>query len=201
MQIGQKIKQRRKEMDLTQQELAKRTNLSRSHIASIENNTYVPSISTLVLIADSLDTTISALVEGDTAGRKGVLIPILGKVVAGIPLEAIEEISGYEEITPELAKTGDFFALEIKGISMEPRILEGDIVIVKKQTYIESGEIAVVLVNGDEATIKQVIKQKDGILLHAYNPAAYAPKFYSNEQIQSLPVEIVGKVVELRGKF
>ena len=84
---------------------------------------------------------------------------------------------------------------------MEPRICEGDTVIIRRQNTIESGEIAVVFVNGDEATLKRVKFVDGGIMLIAFNPAVYEPHFYSNEQIEELPVVIYGKVVELRGKF
>lgn len=132
---------------------------------------------------------------------KGVKIPVLGKVVAGVPFEAVEEILDYEEITPELAATGEFFALQIRGRSMEPRMLEGDVVIVRRQSDVDSGDIAIVLVNGDEATVKRVSKSDRGITLIATNPNVYEPHFYSSEEIEALPVQILGKVVELRGKF
>lgn len=132
---------------------------------------------------------------------KGVQIPVLGRVVAGVPLEAVEEILDYEEITPELAATGEFFALQIRGRSMEPRMLEGDVVIVRKQDDVESGDIAIVLVNSDEATVKKIKKMSTGITLIATNISVYEPHFYSNEEIEALPVQILGKVVELRGKF
>ena len=127
-------------------------------------------------------------------------IPVLGKVVAGIPLDAIEDIIDYEEIPHSMAKSGEFFALQIKGDSMEPRIKEGDVVIVRKQPDVESGEVAIVLVNGDEATIKKVQKFNGGINLVPSNPA-YEVKTYSKDDIESLPVSIIGKVVELRAKF
>lgn len=137
----------------------------------------------------------------DSTTTKAVRIPVLGKVVAGIPLEAVEEILDYEEITPELAATGEFFALQIRGRSMEPRMLEGDVVIVKRQDDVESGDVAIVLVNGDEATVKKIKKMDTGITLIATNTSVYEPHFYSNEEIETLPVQILGKVVELRGKF
>lgn len=84
---------------------------------------------------------------------------------------------------------------------MEPRILDGDVVIVKKQEDVESGDVAIVLVNGNEATVKRVKKQKNGITLIANNISVYEPHYYSNEEIEDLPVRILGKVVELRGKF
>ena len=91
--------------------------------------------------------------------------------------------------------------LKVKGASMEPRFIEGDTVIVRRQPDVESGEIAIVFVNSDEATMKKVLKQLSGITLIALNPAVYEPHFYTNEQIAELPVTIYGKVVELRGKL
>lgn len=86
--------------------------------------------------------------------KKAIRIPVLGNVAAGIPIEAIEDVIDYEEISEELAHTGDFFALKIEGDSMEPRICNGDVVIVRKQNYAESGDLVIVLVNGDSATCK-----------------------------------------------
>lgn len=132
---------------------------------------------------------------------KGVRIPVLGRVAAGIPIEAIEDVEDWEEIPESMAKNGEYFALKIKGKSMEPRIIEGDIVIVKKQSYINSGDVAIVLVNGDDATIKQVTKSENGITLIGWNPLVFPPQVYSNDQIKNLPIQILGKVVEIRGKL
>ena len=138
--------------------------------------------------------------DSSPTGR-GVRIPVLGRVVAGIPIEAVEEILDYEEITPEMAATGEFFALKIRGHSMEPRMMEGDVVIVRRQDNVDSGDVAIVLVNGDEATVKRVKKQEEGITLIATNTSVYEPHFYSNKEITELPVRILGRVVELRGKM
>ena len=113
----------------------------------------------------------------------------------------MEEILDYEEITPELANTGTFFALKIQGASMEPKLSDGDIVIIKQQNNVENGEIAVVLVNGQDATVKQIIKHDNGIFLHGFNPSVYTDVFYTNQQIGELPVIILGKVIESRRKF
>lgn len=128
----------------------------------------------------------------------GIKIPILGRVVAGIPIEAVTDIEGYEEITADMASRGDFFALRIQGHSMEPRIEDGEIVICQCQSDVDSGDIAIVLVNGDEATCKQVRKGPEGITLIGFNPIVYAPHFYSNKEIEELPVRIIGRVVESR---
>lgn len=202
--IGERIKDARKSAGLTQLELAKKTDLSRSYIGDIEKNRYNPSVSTLQLIATATNTPLENLLPSTkTASPKGrgIRIPVLGRVVAGIPIEAVEEILDYEEITPELAATGEFFALKIRGHSMEPRMMEGDVVIVRKQEDVESGDVAIVLVNGDEATVKRVKKQPEGITLIATNTSVYEPHFYSNKEIADLPVRILGRVVELRGKL
>ena len=133
--------------------------------------------------------------------KKPGLIPVLGRIAAGIPIDAVTDILDYEEITAEMAATGTFFALQVKGESMLPRLYEGDVVIVRQQPDIESGDIAVVLVNGTDATLKQVIKQDGGILLQAYNPSVFPTRFYSNNDIESLPVKILGKAVEARKKL
>ncbi|MCM1225296.1 MAG: repressor LexA, partial [Lachnospiraceae bacterium] len=131
---------------------------------------------------------------------KGFTINVLGHVAAGIPLEAIEEIIDTEEISEEMASTGEFFGLQIHGDSMEPRMCEGDVVIVRKQDDAESGDIVIALVNGNDATCKRLMKYSGGISLIALN-SKYEPLMFSNEDIQKKPVRILGKVVELRGKL
>ena len=132
--------------------------------------------------------------------KKGVTINVLGRVAAGIPIEAIEEIIDTEEITEELARTGNFFGLQIHGNSMEPRIYEGDVVIVRQQDDADSGDVVIAMINGDDATCKRLRKYRDGIELIPNNPS-YEPMFFSNEEIMTKPVKIIGKVVELRGKL
>lgn len=202
--IGERIKEARKAAGLTQVELAKKTELSRSYIGDIEKDRYNPSVSTLQLIAKATNAPLEALLPSTKppkpAGR-GVRIPVLGRVVAGIPIEAVEEILDYEEITPELAATGEFFALQVKGSSMEPTLRDGDVVIVKKQPTVDSGDIAIVLVNGNDATVKEIKESPSGITLIGHNVAVYTPKFYSNREIEELPIQIIGKVVEMRRKF
>uniref|UniRef100_UPI0029422846 LexA family protein n=1 Tax=Allisonella histaminiformans TaxID=209880 RepID=UPI0029422846 len=105
---------------------------------------------------------------------------------------------GYEEITPKMASLGEYFALRIQGHSMEPRIEDGEIVICQCQSDVDSGDVAIVLVNGDEATCKQIRKSPEGISLIGFNPIVYAPHFYSNKEIEELPVRIIGRVVESR---
>ena len=140
-------------------------------------------------------------VQSEHSTSKGVTINVLGRVAAGLPIEAVENIIDTEEISEEMARTGEFFGLQIKGDSMEPRIYEGDIVIVRKQEYAESGDIVIATINGTDATCKRLVKYAGGISLVALNSTKYEPMMFSNEEIESKPVRIIGKVVELRGKF
>ena len=137
----------------------------------------------------------------NTQKSKGITIKVLGRVAAGIPIEAITDVIDTEEISEELAKTGEFFGLKIHGDSMEPRMYEGDVVIVRKQEDAESGDIVIALVNGNDATCKRLTKYAGGISLVSLNSAKYEPMMYSNEDIENMPVKIIGKVVELRGKL
>lgn len=132
--------------------------------------------------------------------KKGITIKVLGRVAAGIPIEAIEDVIDTEEITLEMAKTGEFFGLQIHGDSMEPRMYENDVVIVRKQDDAENGDIVIAMINGNDATCKRLVKYAGGISLVSLN-SKYSPMMFSNQEILEKPVRILGKVVELRGKF
>lgn len=132
--------------------------------------------------------------------KKGITINIYGRVAAGIPLEMIEDIIDTEEIPEEMAKTGEYFGLQISGDSMEPKISNGDTVIVRKQDDADSEDIVIATVNGTDATCKRLKKYQTGIALISTNPK-YEPMFFSNEEIMEKPVRIIGRVVELRAKF
>lgn len=204
MALGENIKQARMKAQISQDELAKRLGYkSRSTIAKIESGENDLTQKKVAAFAKALNVSIDFLMDGNgnENNSQGVRIPVLGRIVAGIPLEAIEEIEDYEEIPRKMAASGEFFALKIKGRSMEPKLTEGDIVIVRKQEDVDSGDTAIVLVNGDEATVKQIKKTETGIMLIGFNIEVYQPHFYSNEQIEALPVRIIGKVVESRHKW
>lgn len=206
MYIGHRIKQRREELGISQEELARRMGYkNRSTIAKIEGEVNDLSQSKVRAFAQALDTTPAYLMDWEGASpaqepTTGAVIPVRGRVAAGLPITAVEEVIDYEEIPQKMALSGEYIALKIKGDSMEPKMSEGDVVIVRLQPDVENGETAVVLVNGDDATVKKVKKIPGGLLLVPNNPT-YDPIFYSYEEIEQLPVEIVGKVVELRAKF
>lgn len=187
---------------MSQQELAEKVGYkTASAVNKIELGLRDLNQTKIMLFAKALNTTTAYLMDGDTEKkRKGVKIPVLCYVRAGIPVEAIEEILDYEEITEEMSRTGDFFGLQIRGDSMEPKFSEGDVVIVRQQETVENGEIAVVLINGDDATVKKFYRTDAGIQLVATNPS-YDPLFYTPQEVNTLPVRVLGKVVELRAKF
>lgn len=196
--FSEELKTLRNQRRLSQAKLADKLGVSSSTIAMWESGQRRPKdYETLELIADFFNVNMEVLLSGERVATK---IPVIGRVVAGIPLDAIEEIIDYEEISEAMAKQGEFFALKVRGDSMEPKFSEGDVVIVRKQDDVESGEIAIVLVNGNEATLKRIKKFNGGINLISFNPA-YDVFTYSNEEIKTLPVRIIGKVVELRAKF
>lgn len=202
--IGLRIKQRREQLGLSADDLAEKLNKNRATIYRYESGEIknLP-LSLLEPIAEALQTTPEYLMCWDNMPNKkssSVKIPVLGKVAAGIPIEAIEDIVDYEEIPAAMARTGEYFGLHIKGHSMEPQIYDGDVIIVRRQPDIESGSIAVVLVNGEEGTCKKILKSDMGITLVSFNPA-FDPVFFSNKQIQELPVQIIGKAVEIRRKL
>lgn len=197
-----RIKELRQALGLSQKQLADMLFVNQTAVSQWERGVTTPNKETLIKLTNIFNTTTDDLlgVKNVSQSKKGIKIPVLGDVAAGIPIEAIEDIIDYEEIDEEMAKKGEFFGLRIKGDSMSPRMLEGDIVIVQKTSVVNTGEIAVVLVDGDSAMVKKYVRHDNGISLLSFNQA-YAPKFYTAEEIVSLPVTVIGKVVELRGKF
>lgn len=209
--MGNIIKRLRIENNMTLEQLGDKVGVGKSTVRKWENGMIANMRrDKIAKIADVFNVSPSYLIGWDnnvgpiTNGTKhkapGVTINVLGRVAAGVPIDAIEDIIDTEEISAELASTGDFFGLQIHGDSMEPRMYEGDVVIVRQQDDAESGEVIIAMVNGDEATCKRLKKYDGGIMLLSNNPR-YEPIVFTNEEIEEKPVRIIGKVVELRGKF
>lgn len=211
MEINEILKNRRIELNLTQLDVAKAVGVSEATVSRWESgniaNMKRSRIAALAQILQIKPGVIMGL-EGENESKnenistieKGIKIPILGSVRAGIPLEAIEDIVDYEEIPEVMARNGEYFGLLVKGDSMSPVFVDGDTVIVRKQESADTGDSVIAMINGDEATIKRLKRTEDGIILIPNNPQ-YLPMTYSNDQIKTLPVRILGKVVELRRKF
>nr|DAN83862.1 MAG TPA: SOS-response transcriptional repressors (RecA-mediated autopeptidases) [Caudoviricetes sp.] len=128
-------------------------------------------------------------------------IPLLGKIQAGVPTTMFADVIDYIDIPADMARGNkELFALKTKGKSMEPNFIEGDILIFEKTEDCENGQFCAVTVNGDDATFKKVTKIDTGIMLQPLNPA-FETKFYTNEQIASLPVTIIGILKQIRRNF
>lgn len=203
--IVKRIKKRRLELEYSFQDLADKTNMSKSTLQRYETGAIknLP-LDKLEVLASALQTTPSYLMGWDEVKeepkKKAVKIPVLGRVAAGVPIEMIEDVLDYEEITEDMAKHGEYFALKIQGDSMSPRIWNNDVVIVKQQDDAENGDIVIAAINGDDAVCKRLQKYSDGIALVSLNPQ-YEPIYLKKDEVDGKPVRILGKVVELRGKF
>lgn len=221
MYIGEIIKEYRTNHQLSQRAFASRTALSPSYINTLEK-IYNPktgrpySVTTDVAneLAKAMNMSIEELLSKingnqeftlntsklDELGNPVVSIPLLGTVKAGYNYLAEENWIGNVDIDKKLADSGEFFALNVKGNSMSPVLIEGDIVIVKKQDDFENGDIVVALINGDEATIKKAKKSDSSILLQPFNNN-YEPLIFTYEEMKSIPVKIIGIVKQLKREF
>lgn len=195
------LKAARRAKGLTQTEVAQAIGLTQNGYSYWENGKAKIDKDQILKLAALFEVSVDYLLGNtDAPTSTGCRVPVLGDVAAGIPIEAITDIVDYEEIDAALARTGEFFGLRIKGASMEPRMRDGDVVIVRQQDSAETGDTVVALVNGDSATVKKIKYGQDGITLLPTNPA-YDPMFYSAAEVESLPVRVIGRVVELRAKY
>jgi repressor LexA len=199
-----RLKELREQKGLSQDAFSKDIGVSQSTVGNWESGTRHPKMDVLEKIARYFDVSTDYLLgrsdESVLPQSDPTWINVLGRVAAGIPIEAIEEVIDREQITESMARSGSYIGLQIHGASMEPRMREGDVVIVRLQDDCDSGDTVIAMVNGDEATCKILQKTPEGISLLSTNPA-YSPMFFSNREIEEKPVRIIGKVVELRAKF
>lgn len=168
------------------------------------NANIYPRIDKIQLLANYFGIQKSDLVESKSNDQiiqsNSALVFVYGTIPAGIPMECIEDIMDTEEISADMLRGGkQYFGLRVKSNSMEPEYLEGDTLILEKVDDCESGDDCVVMVNGNDGTFKRVFKNENGIILQPLNPS-YSPMVYTNEQIENLPIRILGVVVEFRRK-
>ncbi len=165
----------------------------------------------LTILADALnvnevwlmgyDVPMDRELKTDILGNPVAPVPLLGSVKAGYNYLAQENWIGTIDVETSLVGDGkDYFALKVKGDSMAPVFIEGDIVIIKKQNDCENNEFAVVIINGDEGTLKKIKKTDSGIILQPLNPA-YGPVMYTKEEMETIPIIIVGVVKQLKREF
>ena len=155
-----RIKLLREVKGLNMAQAAKELGMAYTTYVSYEKGDREPNSESLVLLANFFNVSVDYLLGREVTNLNSnsshaVRIPVYAAIPAGIPLEAIEDIVDWEEISPDMAKQGDFFALRVKGDSMEPRIKDGDVVIVRCQSAVDNGDAAIVMVNSSDATLKR----------------------------------------------
>lgn len=213
-ELGKHLKDLRESRGLTTREVYKKSKVSNSYLSLVENGQRRASAIVLKKLASAYNVDYLDLYEKagyieliEDEKRKKILtpltelsknkVPLLGIVKAGYDYLADENIIDYVSTDIETGDIKNYYALTVTGDSMEPLFSDGDIAIVHKQDDFENGNTCIVLVNGEEATVKKVIKRDDGIELVSMNHY-YPPKFFSKEDIKKFPIEVIGKVVEAR---
>jgi repressor LexA len=187
--------------------MAAQLNISQSTFSNWERGNYEPDNESLGKLADVFGVTIDYLLgrlekpHHAPEKKPSRRIPVLGEVPAGIPIEAIEEVLDWEEIGEDLIRGGhEYIGLLVKGDSMEPVYLNGDTLIIRLQPCADTGDDAVVFVNGEDATFKRITSTPKGLTLRPLNPN-YEPLFFTNQEIEELPVRVLGIAVEVRRKI
>lgn len=197
--LQNRLKNLRKEFNYTQKDMGSLLGITTSAYGFYEQGRTEPTLDILEKLSNIFSVSIDYILGNDDVRLKNeikienvVKLPVLGSVRAGTGGWAIEEVIGHEYAFNLNSDTSDYYYLKVKGDSMEPRISEGDLALVKKQSDVESGELAIVLINGDEGVIKKVIKRDDCLELHSFN-AYYPVRVFSGQALQD--VKIIGKVI------
>lgn len=205
-ELGLYLKNIREELGYSTYDVNKKTNISQSYLSLMENGKRKPSAIILKKLAPIYNLDYLDLYE--KAGYVDLVnsekqcyyarIPVLGSIPAGVPIELVEDIIDYEDISADMLKGGkEYFAVKVKGNSMEPKYLDGDVLIVLKQSSCDHKQDCIVMVNGDDGTFKRVFISDNGIKLQPLN-SEYESMFYTNEEVEKLPVKILGVVKEIR---
>lgn len=192
-------------------ELHEKTDISESLISKYLSGNAIARQRKLSILSEALnispvwlmgyDVPMENNIPTDELGNPIVDIPLLGNIKAGYNYLAQENWVGTVKVETSLVGNGsEYFALEVKDDSMAPIFIEGDIVIIHKQNDCANNEIAIVIINGDEGTIKKIRKTEQGIILQSLNPT-YAPLIFTNQEIKEMPVTIVGIVKQLKREF
>ena len=200
--FSERLRALRKERKISQGALAAQLGISQQAVGKWETGRSTPDPGTLRKIADLFGVSADGLLGRDDAHSAPVwpgaevLVPVLGTVKAGYDAYAFEEDYGSEPANVKNPR--DYFYLIVRGDSMEPRISSGALALVHSQPDVESGDLAVVLVDGEEGTLKKVLKKEGAVILQPFNPA-YQTQVFIGGEIDRLT--IVGKVVETKTKW
>ncbi len=200
----------REKEGLSQNKLAEKVGVNQTTIARWETEEIKPSIDNVEQIANALNIGLPELLISDLRfdnadvvdiSSNTIKIPVLGVIKAGIPIEAQQDIIDYVEIPKDWTRGGkEYYGLKISGDSMYPKYDNDDIVIFLKTNEIVNGKDCAVMVNGFDATFKKVLFQNDNIILQPYN-SNYQVQMFNKEQIEQLPVKIIGIAKEKRTRL
>ncbi|MDO4589291.1 MAG: XRE family transcriptional regulator [Fusobacterium sp.] len=197
--LQNRLKNLRKEFNYTQKDMGSLLGITTSAYGFYEQGRTEPTLDILEKLSNIFSVSIDYILGNDDVRLKNeikidnvVKLPVLGSVRAGTGGWAIEEVIGHEYAFNLHDDTSDYYYLKVKGDSMEPRISEGDLALVRKQSDVESGDLAIVLINGDEGVIKKVVKKDGRLELHSFN-AYYPVRVFSGQALQD--VSIIGKVI------
>lgn len=215
MEFSKRLKELRTQSKYTMEQLAKLIGVGKSAIGNYESGLRYPKKEQLEALADIFNVDMdyltcrtdvpNRLLGDSTLPLKSAMplndtirIPLLGKVAAGTPLFNEGNIIGEEYVDPRMVADGSsLFALRVSGDSMTPVLQNGDILIVREQPDADDGDIVVATVNGEEGCVKKLKKYPDALALISLNPL-YEPMIFSGEQVNSMPVAVLGKVVQVR---
>ena len=188
-----RLKELREKKELFQSDVAKFLGISTPAYSYYENSKRNMPAETAIKLSKFFNVSVDYLLGIETANKS--LLPVLGTVKAGYNYLAQENIIDYIDPSINITDPENYFGLIVKGDSMSPLFDEGDYLIVHKlDGEFNTNDICIVLINGDEATVKKVVKTDTGIELHAFNPY-YPAKKFTYEEMDKLPVKVIGVVV------
>lgn len=194
MNFKEYLKKYKEKMGVSNEYIASQLGVNRSTVTRwLKGDTKVTNPEVIEKLSFILGVDVESLINSEERYEK----PVLGEVKAGYDLLIDENFEGYEQVTQDDYYRGDFF-LRVVGDSMSgTHIHDGDLLYVKKCNDVPSGTIAVVLINRCEVTVKKVIKKEGLLILEPANPSVDV-RYYSQEEVESLPVEIIGKALYSR---
>ncbi|HIY11854.1 MAG TPA: LexA family transcriptional regulator [Candidatus Anaerofilum excrementigallinarum] len=191
----QRLKELRNQRGYTQVGLSRALGVSQQAVGKWETGRCTPDPQMLTRLAATLDTTVDYLLGGGNVLAE-CMVPVLGTVKAGFGALAFEEDYGSEPAN--VKDPSQYFYLIVRGDSMEPRIHDGDLALVRRQPTLESGELGVVVYGEGEGTLKKYIRQGQAVILQPFNPA-YKSQVIAGADLEQL--HIAGRVVETKTKW
>lgn len=196
--FGEKLRALRKKNNMTQVDLAKALDLDKSSIAKYESAGIIPSVDTLQKIASLFKVSIDYLLNAQLYDINNIVnVEIIGTVVAGRDGIATYEFLGVSQAI-NINNKEEYKYLKVRGDSMSPQIMEGDLALVRLQSDVDSGDLAVVIIDGEEGVIKKIQKTENSISLISFNPMYETRVFVGKDMAK---IRIFGKVIKVERSY